>query len=147
MKRAGSLLGPVLRQLGIETGVRLEHMKREWQGLFGKPLSLHMSPGRFSEGELLLYVDSPVWIQQLNYYKQEIISKLGCYGVRDVKFRLGRVSHPRQAETAPQPLPALSREEAEFVDRLADDAGDRELGRVVRAAAERSIRAKKRSGS
>ncbi len=148
MKKAGTLLDPILRQLGIEAGVRLARMKSEWAALFEKPLSLHMSPGRLSEGELLLFVDSPLWIQQLNYYRQEIIAKLTHYGVTDVRFRLGRVSGPWQTSVLPQqlPLPALSDEEAAFVDRLADAAGDPELGRSVRAAAERSIRSKKRSG-
>jgi hypothetical protein len=146
MKKAGSLLDPVLRQLGIEAGVRLARMKSEWPTLFDKPLSLHMSPGRLSEGELLLFVDSPLWIQQLNYYRPEIIAKLTRYGVKDVRFRLGRVSVLRQVTEASQPLPPLSDEETDFVDRLADVAGDHELGRAVRAAAERSLRAKKRSG-
>ncbi len=147
MKKAGSLLDPILRQLGIEAGVRLAQMKGEWPSLFEKPLSLHMAPGRLSEGELLLFVDSPLWIQQLNYYKQEIIAKLARYGVRDVRFRLGRVSGPGQAAEEPRQLPALSDEETNFIDGLANVAGDPELGRAVRAAAERSLRSKKRSGS
>ncbi|MDA8431359.1 MAG: DUF721 domain-containing protein [Nitrospiraceae bacterium] len=146
MEKAGSLLGPVLRQLGIETGVRLEQMKREWHTLFDKPLSAHMSPGRLSEGELLLFVDSPIWIQQLTYYRKEITGKLARYGVKDVKFLLGRVTRPRQVPDAPAPLPPLSPEESEFVERLEQAAGNRELGRAVKAAAERSIRAKKKSG-
>ncbi len=146
MKKAGSLLDPILRQLGIEAGVRLAHMKSEWSALFEKPLSLHMSPGRLSEGELLLFVDSPLWIQQLNYYRQEIVAKLARYGVKDVRFRLGRVSSPPQAAEQSQQLPALTDDEMHFVNGLADVAGDPELGRAVRAAAERSIRSKKRSG-
>ena len=145
MKKAGSLLDPVLRQLGIEAGVRLARMKSEWPSLFDRPLSLHMSPGGLSEGELLLFVDSPLWIQQLNYYKQEIITKLTRFGVKDVRFRLGRVGLRQVAEES-RPLPPLSDEETDFIDGLADVAGDHELGRAVRAAAERSLRAKKRSG-
>ena len=146
MKKAGSLLDPVLRQLGIETGVRLEQMKREWHTLFTQPLSAHMSPGRLSEGELLLFVDSPIWIQQLNYYRKDIISRLSRYGVREVKFLLGRVPRPRQLHEDVQPLPPLSPDEEKFVEGLEEAAGDRELGSAVRAAAERSIRAKKKSG-
>jgi hypothetical protein len=145
MKKTGTLLDPILRQLGIESGVRLEQMKSEWHVLFNKPLSLHMSPWRLSGGELTLFVDSPVWMQQLNYCRQEIIGKLGRYGVKEVRFRIGRISPPRQPADS-QSAPVLSREEREFVEGLAHDTGDRELGRAVRAAAERSLLAKKKSG-
>ncbi len=146
MKKAGSLLDPVFRKLGIEAGVRLERIRSEWQTLFDRPLSLHMSPARLSEGELLLSVDSPIWIQQLNYYKHEIVEKLTGYGVREVRFRLGRVAAFRNVPQSGQSLPSLSPDDEKFVNELADCVGDPEIGKAVRSAAERSLRAKKRSG-
>jgi hypothetical protein len=145
MKKAGYLLDPVLRKLGIEAGVRLAQMKNEWHTLFDKSLSLHMFPVRLSEGELLLSVDSPIWIQQLTYYKREIIGKLAGYGVKEVRFRIGAVSRTKQAPASPPPLSPLSAEDQGFVDALAGCVRDPEVGRAVSAAAERSIRAKKRS--
>lgn len=144
MKKADSLLDPVLRKLGIEAGVRLARMKSEWHTLFRKPLSLHMSPVRLSEGELLLSVDSPIWIQQLNYYKREIIDTLAGYGVKEVRFRIGRVSGENRVADS-HPPPPLSAEDEGFVDTLVGNIRDPELGSAVRAAAERSLRAKKRS--
>ncbi len=143
MEKAGSLLGPVVRRLGIESGVRLAQIKNDWLTLFEKPVSLHMSPSRLTEGELLLNVDSPIWIQQLNFFRKEILKKLSRYGVREIRFRIGRVSPVKaREETSPRPS-ELSSEDARFIECLVDRIGDTELKNAVRAAARKSLRTKK----
>jgi len=143
MEKAGPLLGPVLRRLGIEAGVSLARIKNDWHRIFDKTLSAHMYPSQFSEGELLLNVDSPIWIQQLGFYKKEIVLKLGAYGVREVRFRIGRVGRTEQVKEA-APAPAeLTAEEKEFVEGLLETIGDEGLRGAVKAAAEKSLRMKK----
>jgi hypothetical protein len=92
MNRADSLLRPLIIDLGIEGAVRLDEIKRSWNTLFREPLSFHMTPAAFSSGELLIIVDSPVWLQELKFYKEDITGKLNHYGVKTVRFRLGRIS-------------------------------------------------------
>ncbi len=144
MEKAGSLLGPVVKRLGIESGVRLLRIKNDWHTLFDKPLSLHMSPSRLSKGELLLNVDSPLWVQQLNFYKKEITAKLRGHGVREIRFKIGRVSplKPRK-ETAGQ-LSELSSEDVRFIEELVDTIEDTGLREAVRGAAEKSLKTKKK---
>lgn len=143
MEKAGSLLGPVVKSLGIESGVRLSRIKNEWHTLFNKPLSLHMSPSKLTEGELLLNVDSPVWVQQLNFLKKEITAKLSGHGVREIRFRIGKVSPLRPPEDNSPKLPELSSEDTRFIDGLVDAIDDTELRNAVRRAAEKSLRTKK----
>jgi len=92
MKRVASLLSPFIKELGIVDGVKLSEIKRDWYVLFQKPLSFHMYPSVLSKGELLLNVDSPVWLQELNFFRGEILKKLSSYNVKTLRFRLGRVS-------------------------------------------------------
>jgi hypothetical protein len=143
MEKAGSLLGPVVKRLGIESGVRLSRIKNDWHTLFDKPLSLHMSPLRLTEGELLLNVDSPMWVQQLNFYKKEITAKLSGHGVREIRFRIGKVSPLRPREENVRKLSELSAEDARFIEGLVDTIDDTELRNAVRGAAEKSLRTKK----
>ena len=143
MEKAGPLLGPVLRRLGIEAGVRLARIRNDWHKIFDKTLSAHMSPSQFSEGELLLNVDSPIWIQQLSFYKKDLTAKLGAYGVREVRFRIGRVGRTQQVKEAAPAAAELTAEEKEFIDGLLEKIGDAELRSAVRAAAEKSLRMKK----
>jgi hypothetical protein len=119
VKRADSLLLPVIKELGINDGVGLAEIKRNWYNLFSRPLSYHMSPSMLSNGEILLNVDSPAWLQELNFYKEDIIKKMSSYGIRAVRFRLGRVStksevrsHPPEAEEAR----SLTHEELSYIE-------------------------------
>ncbi len=143
MEKAGSLLGPVIKRLGIESGVRLSRIKNDWYTLFDKPLSLHMSPSKLTEGELLLNVDSPMWIQQLNFYKKEITAKLSGHGVREIRFRIGKVSTLKPREENSRKPSKLSSEDERFIEGIADTIGDTELRNAVRRAAEKSLRTKK----
>lgn len=92
MERVHYLLLPIIKELGIEDGIRLSEIKKDWNNLFYEPLSSHLLPYKLSEGKLLILVDSPIWHQQVQYFKGDLVKKLCHYGVRDVRFSLGRVS-------------------------------------------------------
>lgn len=134
MKRADSLLIPFIRDLGIEDSVRLAEIKKNWYNLFNKPLSYHMSPSMLSEGEILLNVDSPVWLQELNFYKEDIIKKLSPYSVKDIRFRLGRVSIKQNIEYRTQntEVKPLTTDELSYIEEVVSPISDEELRETVR---------------
>ncbi|MEW6052176.1 MAG: DUF721 domain-containing protein [Nitrospirota bacterium] len=143
MKRADSLLAHLIRDLGLQEGVALARMKKEWHVLFQKPLVHHITPAHLSEGELLLYVDSPVWLQELNFFKHEIVRKLNSYGVREVRFRLGR-NPGNERSTARQGRSVrvrkhLHESEQEFVDSSVSDIHDASLKAAVKVAMQKAI--------
>lgn len=140
--RTDSVLTPILKNLGIEAGVRLAQIKNNWQNIFDRPLSLHMYPSKLSAGELLLNVDSPIWIQQLTYYKKEIIEKLHSYGVKEVRFRIGRISPDKQIVPKSPVLRELSDEDKLFISDLTSEIKDEDLKGAVKTAVERSLKAK-----
>lgn len=147
LERTSSLIEPLLKRLGIASGVRLSRIRADWDGIFEKPLTLHTWPSKLSEGTLLLNVDSPIWIHQLGYHKGAILSKLSCYGVKDIRFRVGRVVC-RQMTEAPPAAPELSQEEVSFISELVSGFGEGELKQAIHCAVERSMRAeKKRTGN
>jgi hypothetical protein len=141
MKRADSLLIPFIRDLGIEDGVKLAEIRRNWYNLFDKPLSYHMSPFILSRGEVLLNVDSPVWLQELTFYKEDIIKKMSAYGVKAVRFRLGRVSRNKQSTVSSQQsaVKQLTNEERTFVRDVVSKIGDDLLKGTLKTAIEKSI--------
>lgn len=95
LKKVGSLLSSIFKTLGIEDKIRLNSMQEEWHRLFNEPLSLHTYPVDIKEGELTINVDSPAWLGQLKFFKQDIIKKLQAYNVISVKFKHGRVYQKR----------------------------------------------------
>ena len=144
MQRAGSILTPAIKRLGIEESVRLLRITSEWDAIFGKPLSLHMSPSRLLEGELLLNTDSPIWMQQLQFCHDEILGKLKPYGVMKVRFRIGKVSSAKKREPEHDPAARgqLSSDDARFVDSLIAPVKDAALKAAIRTAAVISLSSK-----
>jgi hypothetical protein len=139
MEKTDSLLMPFLRRLGIESGAHLARIKENWHAIFAEPLSAHMYPARLSDGEILLNVDSPLWMQQLSYHKREIISKLSSYGVREVRFRTGRIPRAKHGKQALRRYGELSPEDAAFVEDLLPGIRDNDLRNAVKSAAEKSL--------
>jgi len=139
MKKAETVLGPMLKQLGIENGVRLQRIRNDWPDIFEKSISPHMFPAALNEGELLLHVESPAWMQQLTYYKKEIIRKLSSYSITDVRFRLGTITKKKQKQEAQKPMRTLSSEEVSFAASVVADLSDEALKDSIRKAIEKSL--------
>jgi len=140
VEKASHALSPLLKRLGLAAGVRLGRIRSEWDSLFGPTLSAHMSPSRLAEGELLVNVDQPIWMQQLTFHKRQIVEKLRPYGVKEVRFRIGRIYRTKTPGPAVRESAELSTEDAAFVETLLSGVGDENLKKAIRSAAEKSMR-------
>ncbi|MCC6346653.1 MAG: DUF721 domain-containing protein [Nitrospirales bacterium] len=133
--------------MGLEEKVRLASLQKEWRNLFGEPLSLHTYPAEIKEGELLINVDSPVWMQQLKFYKQEVAGKLQAYHIKNVRFRHGAVYRARgnapERSTTKEP-PPLSAREREWIDQTLSAVQDTDLREGFRKALEKAAARKGR---
>ncbi len=144
MKKVGSLISPLVKEFGIEEAVRLGAIKREWGNVFGEPLSLHMSPARLKNGELLVNVDSPIWLQQLTFLKTQIIGKLSSFQVKEIRFMLGRVA-PVQRKTVQSVRTreqSLSSEAVRQIEETTAGIEDSALKESIRKTMERALSTK-----
>ena len=141
MKRADSLLASVIKDLGIADGVKFAEIKRDWNTIFSQPLSFHMSPSLLTNMELLIFVDSPAWLQELSFFKEEIIRKLEPYGVKSLRFRLGRVaSDTRKLVTNRRTgVKQLTNSEHEIVKQIVSVIDDEGLKDAMKKTIERAI--------
>ena len=130
-----------MRELGIQNGVNLASIKRDWYILFSQPLCYHMSPCKVSHGEILLNVDSPVWLQELQYYKNEILEKLRSYGITSMRLKIGRVSHniSREKRQSTSRLKTLTADEISFMEETASQIDDEELREALQRAIKKSL--------
>lgn len=87
MKRADSAIYHIVKDMGMEDALKLHRINKLWNTLFQEPLSLHTSPSRLSKGQLVINVDSPVWLQEISFYKADIIKKLSRFGVKDIRLK------------------------------------------------------------
>ena len=142
VNRIGSLLSPIVRTLGIEGTLKLESMRRAWADIVGEQLSLHMWPSNLMNNELLISVDSPLWLQQISFYKTDIIRKLHSFDVRDVRFRLGRIgSHKlrKEATLARRAAGGLDAGTIEYIESTVSGIKDKELRDGIRKAMEKAF--------
>ncbi len=161
MERVDHLLIPIIRDLGISDIVKLSKIKKNWHTIFLEPLSCHMSPCKVSKGEILLTVDSPIWLQELHYLKEDIVKKLSFYGITEVRFKLGRVPQKIKSEVSKSnytlkhksinsgesKMGLLTMEEQAYLEETVSKINDLELREKIRNAIEKSIIARKISNS
>ena len=143
MKKTGAVLGPLLRNLGLENGVRLALIKNDWYEIFDEQITSQLFPVSFSDRELLLHVASPIWMQQCSFHKSEIIKKLSAYDVQNIRFRLGRIPQKKQRSSPPRRTLELSPENRSFITELLSDVSDENLKEAIKKALEKSLTAKK----
>lgn len=145
VKRADVLLKPLINDLGIIDGIRLAQIKSHWHTLFQKPLAYHMSPSTLSGSELLLNVDSPVWLQELKFYQGDIIKKLAQYQVKTVRFRLGRVNAISNQEGEESRLKgkSLTAHDLTFIEETVSPVEDEDLKEVISKALAKAMTAGK----
>lgn len=144
MKRADTLLTPFLKNSGIQDGVKLAAMQAQWYHLFSKPLSNHILPFRFSRGELIVNVDSHVWLQELTFLKRDIVKKLTPYGVKTVRFRIGKTqskagSGLRNGGGKRTQYRKLTAAELSYIEETVSGLPDEQLQRTVRTILEKAI--------
>jgi len=143
VKKTGAVLDPLLKNLGLESGVRLARIKHDWHGIFDEQITSNLFPVSFSDSELLLHVTSPIWMQQFSFHKSEIIKKLSAYGVQTIRFRLGRIPQRKQKISPDRKAPELTRENVFFITELLSEISDENLRETIKKAVEKSLTSKK----
>jgi hypothetical protein len=150
LEKADSAIYSLVKDLGMENALRLYHIKASWGAIFQEPLSLHTSPSKFTDGVLIINVDSPVWLQQINFYKTNIIKKLSRFGVKDIRLKLGRVNDQADRIKKDQHAQSVHHEitdeaDISFIEDVVSSIKDTELRESIIQAIRKGLR--RRHGS
>lgn len=90
-----SLLPQSLHHLGIAEQVKFKRIWRAWLDVIGNHISNHARPFRFVQHTLIVRVNHPSWLQEMNYHKGNFLMKLndalGHPLIEDVHFELGEL--------------------------------------------------------
>ncbi len=95
----------IIRDLGLAEQMQLAAVRRRFTELFSPPLADHLWPASLTRGELLIYVDSQVWLYEVRRHQREFEKRLLPFGVKRVKFRIGKVFRKRK----PLEIPHLTK--------------------------------------
>ncbi len=89
----GSLLGPVLADLGLEAASAAFRIAERWDEVVGPEIAKHCRPVEVRKGVLEAVVDSSVWCQQLQMQRPQLLASLrealGEDAPSDLRFRVG----------------------------------------------------------
>jgi predicted nucleic acid-binding Zn ribbon protein len=90
--RISDVVPEVLRRRGLGNLQIMDAVAMEWEELMGAAVAAHSRPGRIDKGVLFVFVDSSVWLSELQRYSKKkvlaIIRERFKSGVRDVRFQL-----------------------------------------------------------
>lgn len=94
MQKLSGILNRLLKQYGLE-GKLIEYtIADKWQEIAGDIIATHTYPAGLHHKMLYVIVDSPVWLQELTFYKKDLIENVnnhfGKEIIRDIYLKTGQ---------------------------------------------------------
>ena len=139
--RAAAVLDELVDRLDFRSRLREYAVWNVWDEVVGPILATRSEPLRIEEGKLFIRVGGSAWMQELQFLKDEIRTRLnqrlGAPLVKDLFFVLGRVERRRKDEAKPRVYPVDESRVASLVPAVGRPAIEDALRRVARARARR----------
>ncbi|MBI5197807.1 MAG: DUF721 domain-containing protein [Nitrospirae bacterium] len=89
------LLRNILRQYGLEGKLREYQLAQRWEEIVGQTIAGHTYPEAIRFKKLILRVDSSVWMQQLSFFKKDLVEKVNNAFesplIQDIQLRIGTI--------------------------------------------------------
>jgi len=120
------VLGKLIKDIGIEGGVAISAVSRQWKKTVGEAIALHTYPDTIKEKVLTIIVDTPQWMHHLSFFKEEITGKLERYDIKDVRFRIGKLPELKSKKNMAIETD-LSESDLRYLDNTVRTIKDREL--------------------
>lgn len=126
MHSLNGLLKKYFKESGIENGLLVNKLQKNWPMLVGKTIAAHTSPESVKDKQLTITVDTPQWMHHLGFFKEELSEKLKQYDMSEIRFKLGKLS---KAEESKPSLPKLelSSDDSAYIEDTLKDVDDPEL--------------------
>jgi len=90
MKPIKTVLNTYLFKTGLDAGVNQQQAVNLWPTAVGKKIAENTTVQDVKHGVLIVRVDSPIWAQELQFQKKEILFKinktLGKKTIKDIRF-------------------------------------------------------------
>jgi len=143
-EKVGNLLKQVLGKKGMDDRLNRYQAWLIWDKVVGQQIATRARPLRFRQGTLEVQVDHPVWMQQLQMLKPQIIAKLKQQlpnaDITDIYLRKAPTPYTgkqktQEAEAPKWQLAQLSEEEQQKIDQVLEPIKDRELRDEMRRLA------------
>lgn len=127
MQSLDKILRKFIKDYGLETGLTLTTIRRQWEKLVGQTIASHTCPEEIKGKIIFVTVDTPQWMHHLGFFKQEMCEKLKPYKVTEVRFKLGRLLKTEDSgEDIKKSIP-LTEEDSRYIENTLECIKDSEL--------------------
>jgi len=126
MQTVSNILDEFLKDLNLNRGKTLQCIRNSWETVIGDGIARHTYPNSLKGQSIEVIVDSPAWLQNLNFLKGMVLEKLIDYKIQDIRFRVGKIPESEKSEVGPKKR-KLSDEEQAFIQKSVMTIEDREL--------------------
>jgi len=142
----GEILPEALKKKALHLPMKDRSLIDAWNRAVGPQIGAKAQPDRLREDVLYVRVANSVWMHELQFMKQEIISKLnGILGgttVAQIRFFIGEIEAPRVKHAGPDVLldaSDLKAEENDYIRETLAGVADPDLRDVLQKTMTRSI--------
>ncbi|PLX98689.1 MAG: hypothetical protein C0623_11835 [Desulfuromonas sp.] len=132
-----SLLEQILADKGLDSKLKKYKTWSIWDDVVGPQIARHAQPLRIRDSVLEVRVAHATWMQQLQLLKPRILKelndRLGDKTLSDIYWKRGDISIEQEpVQPKQRPLPELSGEQKENINRITAEIDDRELQHRLR---------------
>jgi len=139
--RAGHVLADLVERLEFRERLREHEVWNIWADVVGELLASKAEPARIDGGKLFVRVANSTWMQELQFLKDDIRSRLnqrlGAPIVREIFLLLGSSRRKRRTDERPKVHPVDETGIAALVPNLGKPEIEAALRRIARARARR----------
>ena len=90
MKSIKTVLNTYLFKMGLDVGINQEQAVNNWPTAVGEKIAENTTVQDVKHGVLFVRANSPVWAQELQFQKKEVLFKinsaLGKKTIKDIRF-------------------------------------------------------------
>jgi hypothetical protein len=126
-----TILSKLIKDYGLEGGIVLRAIHKQWKDIVGHAIASHTSPLELKSKLLTINVDSPQWMHHLGFFKEEMLDKLKSYKIEQIRFKLGKVTAQTHEETSSLER-NLSDDDLRYIENTLKDVKDTELRETFR---------------
>ena len=140
LQRIDEILARALKKRHVPFRAEDRRLADLWEKAVGPQIAAQSRPENLRKDILFVKVGSSVWMQQLHFLKEEIISKLNVLEkapIKDIRFSIGELPSPGKGEEhAPQPLSTnfLKERDKKMMEDCLASLADQELKELIKRA-------------
>lgn len=140
MEKIGVFLPSFLNNLGITEAVKVKFLRKKWKDIFSEPLSEYTYPKEIKEGILYVTVTSHAWLNELRLLKEDFLTKLIPYEIRDVEFKFGKIFPSRQKNIKDEKINKISKQQEQWISNIIEKVEDEEIKILLKNLMEKHLK-------